>query len=268
MRVLLPPSETKCDGGYAPPVEINALAFPELAPLRATIARAVVDLALTREECMRVLMLGPKLAFEVDRNAALMTSASMPAIERYTGVLFDGLEADSLGGRARADLLAHTFIQSALWGPVSAGDAIPAYRLSHNSRIPALARSLVSLWGEATSGLMSLWTGFTLDMRSEGYAALTPIPADADAVYLRVVTRGPAGHVMALNHFNKKAKGEFLRSLAESGGLATVSSCPELFAWAASKGWDLEISRAASSAGVLDDPAVVSGASREVCLVV
>lgn len=240
MRVLLPPSETKRGGGFAGQVDINALAFSELAPTRSAVARAVMDLARTPEECLRVLKLGPKLGFEVDRNAALLTSPSMPAVDRYTGVLFDGLDTASLVGHPRAELLAHTFIQSALWGPVSAGDAIPAYRLSCTSRLPALGRGLAALWGEATSGLASLWTDFTLDMRSEGYAALTPIPDSADAVYLRVVTRDGAGHVTALTHFNKKAKGEFLRSLAISGGLATVTSRDDLLAWASSGGWILE----------------------------
>jgi cytoplasmic iron level regulating protein YaaA (DUF328/UPF0246 family) len=255
MRVLLPPSETKRDGGDARPVNLSGLSFPELTNTRAELIEKVVALARDEATCLSTLKLGPKLGFEVERNRSLLTGPTLAAIDRYTGVLFDGLSASTLSAPARRDVLASVILQSALWGPIAAGDAIPAYRLSHNSRLPALTRSLTATWVDATHEVSGIWDGFVLDARSEGYADLMPIPVSANGVFLRVATRDSAGATRALNHFNKKAKGEFVRALAESGSLANITSVDELCAWGVAHGWQLE-------AGVADN----SSAGREITL--
>ena len=77
---------------------------------------------------------------------------------------------------------------------------------------------------------------FVLDLRSEGYLDLGPAPKNA--VFLRVVTRTDDGQVRALNHFNKKAKGEFTRSLLS---LEQAPNSPEdLVDAARDLGWRLE----------------------------
>ena len=243
MRVLLPPSETKRDGGDGHPVDLSSLLCADrLTDTRQRIVTAVGHLAKNAATCMATLRLGPKLAFEVERNRTLLTSPTLPAIDRYTGVLFDGLSSLTLDSRARGDLMAHVVIQSALWGPIAAGDQIPAYRLSHNSRLPKLPASLTSTWSRATAALPELWSGLVLDARSEGYVDLTPVPDEprSEVYFLRVVTRDAGGNTRALNHFNKKAIGEVVRSLAESGALREVTTMDALLAWAPSHGWELE----------------------------
>jgi cytoplasmic iron level regulating protein YaaA (DUF328/UPF0246 family) len=75
-----------------------------------------------------------------------------------------------------------------------------------------------------------------LDLRSESYATLGPAPESA--VYLRVVSEGPGGRRVALNHFNKKGKGEFARAVIAAGiDHATVG---DLVAWARAAGIRLE----------------------------
>jgi len=264
MRVLLPPSETKRDGGDARPVDFSALSFAELSNTRRELVTAVVALARDEASCLSALKLGPKLAFEVERNRSLLTGPTLAAIDRYTGVLFDGLSAATLSASGRGEVLSNVFIQSALWGPIAAGDAIPAYRLSHNSRLPGRKRSLTATWVDACRDLSGMWHGFVLDARSEGYADLMPIPATANAFFLRVATRDSAGATRALNHFNKKAKGEFVRALADSGSLAKIESVEELCAWGAGNGWQLEAGAGDKSAGAGGQGAV----GREITLLV
>jgi cytoplasmic iron level regulating protein YaaA (DUF328/UPF0246 family) len=247
MRVLLPPSETKCDGGDALPLNLGSLSFPQLTSTREQLIEIVVDLAQDEAQCLATLKLGPKLAFEVERNRSLRTAPTLAAIDRYTGVLFDGLSASTLSAVARTDVLAHVYIQSALWGPIAAGDAIPAYRLSHNSSLPALKRSLTATWGDACRDVSAIWQGFVLDARSEGYADLMPAPHGSTTYFLRVATRDSAGATRALNHFNKKAKGEFVRALAESQSLAQISSVSDLCDWGAAHGWQLELASMAEN---------------------
>jgi cytoplasmic iron level regulating protein YaaA (DUF328/UPF0246 family) len=264
MRVLLPPSETKRDGGDARPVDFSALSFAELTNTRRDLVEALVALARDEATCRSALKLGPKLAFEVERNRSLVTGPTLAAIDRYTGVLFDGLSASTLSAPGRREVLSNVFIQSALWGPIAAGDAIPAYRLSHNSSLPGRKRSLTATWVDACRELSGMWHGFVLDARSEGYADLMPIPDTANAFFLRVATKDSAGVTRALNHFNKKAKGEFVRTLAESGSLAKIESVEELCAWGARHGWQLEEAPDGKSAGAVDQAATV----REITLLV
>lgn len=250
MLILLPPSETKRDGGVGAALEQllaeSALSFPELNVIRKNVLTAVVALAGNPEECAKMLKLSPKQMGEVVRNKAVMASPTMPAIDRYTGVLYDGLAAENLSGEAREFLGTHVMIQSALLGPVGALDLIPAYRLSFDSKLPTLAAgSLKKAWAEAGSNALATKltsdAPLVLDLRSEGYAALAPLAPAENTVYLRVVTQGEDGQLRALNHFNKKGKGEFVRALAtDAAHTGSLSSVDELISWGQARNVILE----------------------------
>jgi len=235
MRILLPPSETKRDGGDGAPLDVRSLSFPALAAPRRAAVRAVRELARDRDASMTALKLGPRLAGEVDRNRAVTRSPTMPAIDRYTGVLFDALDAPTLPVSSRRFAAERLFVHSALLGPVGALDGIPAYRLSHDSRLPGL--SLRTHWSAAVAAVLARDDGLLVDLRSEGYVGLGPAPARDGSVYLRVVTEGADGVTRALNHFNKHAKGLLARALLEQGeDLATVD---DLIEWAGGAGFRL-----------------------------
>ena len=55
---------------------------------------------------------------------------------------------------------------------------------------------------------------FVLDLRSEAYVGLGPVPASVPSAYVRIVSESQDGAVRALNHFNKHAKGALVRRLA------------------------------------------------------
>lgn len=246
MLVLLPPSETKRDGGEGAPLDVATLSFsPALTGTRKRVLSATVALAKHPTESAKVLKLSAKQMFEVERNCTLMTSPTMPAIDRYTGVLFEALGAGTLPHASRSFMGSHAFIQSALLGPVGGLDLIPAYRLSFDSRLPKLEGSpLKKVWAASASKAIADRAGddLVLDLRSEGYADLAPLLAGANAFYVRVVTRGADGAVRALNHFNKKGKGEFLRALAVDAAVtSTIDSLDGLLSWAATVGVTLEL---------------------------
>jgi cytoplasmic iron level regulating protein YaaA (DUF328/UPF0246 family) len=52
-----------------------------------------------------------------------------------------------------------------------------------------------------------------------------------------VLARDESGHVRALNHFNKQAKGLLARALLEEG--AAFATTEELLGWADSEGYEL-----------------------------
>ena len=256
MLILLPPSETKRDGGSGLPVDFARLSWAdEQTDARTRVTASLIALAQKPTACAKALKLSPKQLDEVTRNQQLLTSPTMPAIDRFTGTLFDALDAATLPAAARRFAGKHIAIQSACFGLVGALDEIPAYRLSANTSLPKLKASLKKVWAqagtaaleravlEATSGkgaTAGTSTTFILDARSEDYAALAPLPVGANATYLRVVTHESDGQTRALNHFNKKAKGEFTRALALDGATtAKLDSVDALIAWGAKNGWTL-----------------------------
>lgn len=165
----------------------------------------------------------------IGENAALLSSATMAAVDRYTGVLFDALDAASLEPKARAWLGAHALIHTAPFGPVGALDPIPSYRLAAGTSLPGLA-PLRRVWADAVTGALRGVRPLVVDLRSQAYAALGPVPDETASTYVRVVTETADGAARALNHFNKKAKGELARRLATDR--PELGSAEELCDWA------------------------------------
>jgi cytoplasmic iron level regulating protein YaaA (DUF328/UPF0246 family) len=216
MLLVLPPSETKRDGGArGSALELGALSFPALdQPRRAALA-GLGTLARDDVAAAAALKLGANGARELERNRAIGSSPTMPALERYTGVLYDALDATTLSPAAREFASRSVAICSALFGLLGADDPIPAYRLSHDSKLPGLR--LPALWRDPIRQTLAERKGLLLDLRSESYVKLGPVPARDDAFYVRVVAVGKDGRKRALTHFNKKGKGALVRAVLEAG---------------------------------------------------
>lgn len=211
--IVLPPSETKAEGGRGAVLDLDRLSLPSLTPIRRKLADALVTLAADPAASQKALGLGVSQAAEIERNAKLWSSPTRPAIERYTGVLFDALDYPSLTKASKAKAADRLAVGSALFGVVRATDPIPAYRLSSGSKPPGLG-TLASVWKPAlTEALTDLGEDVVVDLRSGGYQQLGPVP---DAITVTVLTEGPTGARTVVSHFNKHYKGVLARSLVTS----------------------------------------------------
>ncbi|NEM08034.1 peroxide stress protein YaaA [Geodermatophilus normandii] len=210
MLVLLPPSETKSPDGDGAPLDLAALSIPELTPVRAQLVEALIRLAADPPAARAALCLSPAQDAELARNAALCASPTKPAVERYTGVLYDALAVRTLtrAQRARADR--RLAVGSALFGLVRATDAIPAYRLSAGSALPGLP-TLRALWRPALGPVLAASGELVVDLRSGAYQALAPVPG---AVTVDVLSERPDGSRAVVSHANKAHKGRVARLLA------------------------------------------------------
>ncbi|MFC7790191.1 YaaA family protein [Microbacterium sp. MAHUQ-60] len=228
MKILLPPSETKRAGGTGTPVDLTALALPGLRDRREHLVTALIALSADPDHAQRVLKLSERQRGDIDSNRLLRTAPTMAAVDRYTGVLYDALDAASMDRASRRWLGEHVLVHSAPFGPVGALDGIPAYRLAAGTALPGIP-PLRRHWAAATTEALA-GQDFLLDLRSEAYVALGPVPDSVASAYVRVVTS--TGR--ALNHFNKKAKGELVRRLATTR--PRIRTAGGLSAWAETSG--------------------------------
>jgi cytoplasmic iron level regulating protein YaaA (DUF328/UPF0246 family) len=221
--VLLPPSEGKAPGGTGPPLDLDALSRPSLTPVRARLVDALQGLAQAQPDVLRTALgLSPGQAAEIDKNAALRTSPTLPARARYTGVVYDTLDYATLTGPARRRADASLVVASALFGLLRPGDRVPAYRLSAGSTLPGLG-GLAPLWRPALEAELAGTRGLVVDLRSGAYAALARVP---QAVQVRVL-RDAHGQRSVVSHDNKWTKGLLARALCQHGA-RTVADVAEV----------------------------------------
>lgn len=213
---MLPPSETKKIGGDGPPLGLapglkapgleapglEALSHPDLTPVRRKLIDELVALAGDRTTGLAALGLSHHQHRELQRNGELWSAPTLPALRRYTGVLYTALDANSL----RPAQCARLMVASALFGLLRADDRIPAYRLSAASALPGLG-SVRSVWRPVLGPLLSRIPDLVVDLRSSGYLALGLLPA---AVTVQVVTDDGR----TVSHHNKAHKGRLARLLA------------------------------------------------------
>ena len=210
MLVLLPPSETKHAGGDGAPLDLAALSHPELDPVRERLLTAVEALASDVPASRAALGVSAGLDAEIARNAVVRSAPTLPALDRYTGVLYDALDVRSLtrGQRVRADQ--RLAVGSALFGLVHGSEPIPAYRLSSGSQLPGLP-TLRGLWKPVLGPVLAGVDDLVVDLRSGGYADLAPVPG---AVTVQVLSERADGSRSVVSHFNKAHKGRLARLLA------------------------------------------------------
>jgi cytoplasmic iron level regulating protein YaaA (DUF328/UPF0246 family) len=231
MRIVLPPSETKQPGGEAgSTLDWASLAIPELTSVREGIAAELIAVSSDDASGLKALGLGAKGAEWLEANQQLESSPVMPAISRYTGVVFDALDYSTLDEAGVRNAHESLWLFSALFGPIRATDMIPRYRLSFDSKLPG--ESLKRRWQPYAD---AMWQGdFVIDLRSEGYRALAPL-STGYGVFVRVVNDLSGG--VAAGHANKTTKGRFVRSIVASG--ERLGRGEDLLAWAGSHGFEM-----------------------------
>jgi cytoplasmic iron level regulating protein YaaA (DUF328/UPF0246 family) len=155
--VLLPPSEGKAAGGRGRPWAPGRASFPELDDRRLHVATTLAELARSAPDASLAKLLGVKgdaLAAAVAADARVLASGTRPAVERYTGVLYDALDAGSLDAAERRRLRKQVAIFSGLWGVVRPGDPLPDYKLKMGATLPGLG-VLSTWWRDAVTSALA-----------------------------------------------------------------------------------------------------------------
>lgn len=191
--ILLPPSEGKVEGGAGAPWAPGTMALPDLDGMR----KELLDLL-------------PSAI-----GADVREAATMPAIERYSGVLYKELDAATIRGQAKRRLDRQVLIVSGLWGAVAPRDPIPYYKLKMAARVGDLGR-LSGWWRpELTAALAPKVKGAVVwDLLPNEHAAA--LDWRDLAPQQRITLRFVAANGKTVSHWNKLLKGSVVRWLAET----------------------------------------------------
>ena len=169
-----------------------------------------------QQHAEKVLGLGPKQRDLVALNAELKKAPAAPAIDIYTGVLYEALDFASLNAAAKKRAHKRLAIASALFGLLKPSDSIPAYRLSGDTKLPGIGQ-LANVWKEPIQTELSATKGPILDLRSGAYVKLGPIPPDSGhRGFLGRVLLERNGKRSVVSHHNKATKGHLARAVLES----------------------------------------------------
>ena len=215
--VLLPPSEGKAPGGDGPAVMWHGGRFGSvLADARVQVRNSVRRVLREPAAAGRLLGVGgAHLDRALDEWRHLDSAPTLPAVQRYSGVVWGGIGIDTLPASARRRLMARVVVPSGLWGLVAAGDLIPAYRLKMGARVPPLG--LLSAWWRplVTEALVDrVGRGRIIDLLPQEHAAAIDVSAFRAGAHVRVdiVDEGPGGR-RSVGHAGKSLKGALARAV-------------------------------------------------------
>ena len=149
-------------------------------------------------------------------NRALDGAPTMPAHERYTGVVWDHLSVGTLSQRARSRATESVVVLSGLLGLVGIDDRIPDYKLKMGASLPGLGK-VSTWWRPRLSPVLNAW----LD---DGRPVVDLLPQEHRAAWSPEDSLGerriivdfvnPTGRTVG--HDAKAAKGLLVRHLLES----------------------------------------------------
>ncbi|QJB57199.1 peroxide stress protein YaaA [Pseudodesulfovibrio sp. zrk46] len=189
--ILIPPSEGKADGGNNKPLKSVS-----------SITASLLD-AIKEADPKKLYGLKEKaLEKAISANEEVLSSKTMPAIERYTGVVYDAIDYQTL--KHKSDFDKKVLIISGLFGLVRPADLIPNYRL----KIDKLKAA--KLWLDSNS--KQLRETFVIDLLPQAQKKAVKYDSGIEVEFVLK----KAGKKMPAGHQGKHIKGRFVRWLIEN----------------------------------------------------
>ena len=208
--LLLPPSEGKAAGGnrnrarWSPDLGSYGAS---LGARRALVVERLAGLGGGDEKLLEVK--GDHLLRAQSANSGLIGAPTLPAWQRYTGVVWDHLDPTTLP----AEAIRRIVVVSGLLGLVRGDDPVPDYRLKMGARLAPLGK--LSTWwrDDVTAALRStVRKRLVIDLLPQEHRAALDL-SSLTGLSLTLIDRSakPGGH------FAKAAKGELARAILLDG---------------------------------------------------
>jgi uncharacterized protein len=216
--IIVPPSESKrAPAGEGRPVDLDALSFPELTPLRREVLEAVMATS-AEPDAFRRLHARPSMAGEVVRNTWLVDVPAMPVLDVYSGPLHAGLDAAGWSDDAAARAERSLVVVSPVFGALRPRDEIPPYRVHVCARLVGMDR-LEPAWRMVLPGVLADAAGpdgVIVDLRSAMVQAMGKPRGMGDRTVTLRIDQGPRGHRIG-DVVAKRIRGEAARHVLEAG---------------------------------------------------
>lgn len=198
MLLLLPPSEGKAKGGRG----AVKLASPAKLDDAAEVLREIAAVASPLRSALYGVNGTEKAEAAHMLNAAAVRGPAMPALLRYTGVVYTHIDPATLASPARAGR--RVLIVSALYGLIRGADRIADYKLP---MAPRWAR----FWRERNAARLAAIAGRkpVVSLLPQAHAAAIHAPG---VIHIEFRT---AGGAKSAGHFGKAIKGRFVRFILE-----------------------------------------------------
>jgi len=215
LAILLPPSEGKAEGGRTPRWKAGSGTFG--TALRRPRAEVVAALLAAKGGDAKLLgVSGQHLARAQESNRELDGAPTVPACERYTGVVWGHLSPNTLSANARTRAVDSVVVVSGLLGLVGFDDPVPDYRVKMGASLKPMGK-LSTWWRDPLSTTLNDWADgrVVIDLLpNEHRAAWTPSDSMREHVVVSFVEK--SGKVAG--HDAKAAKGLLARHLLEKPG--------------------------------------------------
>lgn len=208
--LLLPPSEGKAGAGSprrAPWVPDAGAFGRTLGDRRHAVVAALAAVQGGDQKLLGVR--GEHLLRAQSANTGLVGSRTLPAWQRYTGVVWDHLDPATIPAASRRQIV----VVSGLLGLVRADDPVPDYRLKMGANLPPLGK-LSTWWRDALSEEISRVARrrVVIDLLPQEHRGALVLDGVEGLSLTLVDPSGTPG-----GHFAKAAKGELARALLTDG---------------------------------------------------
>ena len=204
MKILIPPSEGKAR------VKATGTIFSDTNfKFKRHVNQVVRLLELIDDEDLRsVYGTSTEKALGFHRqNQDIFNSNCAPAIERYTGVVYEHIDWMSLSEKAKKYMGKYVFIFSGLFGMLTPNTPIPDYKLKMN--VLSLQHHWNPILTEALKNEKPI-----IDLLPQVHRkAYKPNNKNVIPVDFLIINKGKK---TAAGHFGKAVKGEFIRYMAEN----------------------------------------------------
>jgi hypothetical protein len=247
VRILLPPSEAKTAGGQGTPLRRRTRKTALDAPRRQVVA-ALEELLATHDAAAALLIPPSASDAALAHNAAVLDGPTLPALARYSGVLYDGLAATLVDERAKRLAREAVLIFSGLFGVVRGGEAVPNYRVPAKAALPGVGIAGTFWRASLTTVVPSMLDrGVVIDLRSSDYAAMwqpdRKDPLAERVVTVRILSPRPDGRLGVISFPSKFHKGRLAGLLLESAAAGREPTAPEhlIDTWTGAGGKDGQV---------------------------
>lgn len=219
--MLLPPSEAKSPGGNGPALRTTGLGPEPLAATRRLVLDAVRRLCGERPElAVELLRIPPAVAeAALGANVAVLDAPTAPALDRFTGVLFDAMSPATLPPAARARAAESVLVFDGAFGVLHGDEPVPDHRVPAAASLPDVG-GVATLWRPVlTAALPAVLEGHVVvDLRSSDYAAMWRPSSDLelDVVPVRILVDRGDGRPVVSSVPSKVGKGLLARALCSS----------------------------------------------------